>query len=66
MNTKELNNIDQIVELNKYKLLSLTVDEKEEYVDKMIIVYPLMKQILSEMDECKNSSHRLKDRKSVV
>lgn len=65
MDTKALNNIGQTVELNKYKLLNLTVDEKEEYVDKMVIVYPLMKQILSEIDECKNSSHRLNEVKSM-
>ena len=53
------NNVAQTIELDKYKLLNLTADEKEKYVDNMIIIYPLMKQILSEIEECKNSSHRL-------
>jgi hypothetical protein len=59
------NNSENAVELNKYKLLSLTADEKEEYVDKMVIIYPLMKQILADIDECKNSSNRLNEIKSM-
>lgn len=59
------NKLDNSIELNRYKLLSMTVDEKEEYVDKMVIVYPLMKEILSEIEECRKSSNRLSEVKSM-
>lgn len=60
-----VNSEQKEVNLNKYKLLSLTVDEKEEYVDKIVIVYPLLQQILNDIEECKNSVHRLNQVKSM-
>ena len=62
----ELTNMsEQVIELNKYKLLNLNADEKERYVDRLVVTYPLMKNILLDMEECKASSRRLNEIKCM-
>lgn len=53
LNTSSDNLIDND-DLKKYKILSLSNEDKVAYVDHLVIVYPYMNEILNKIDECKN------------
>jgi len=47
---------ENILSIDKAKLLKFNNDKKLEYMDKLIITYPLMMEILNKMEECKRVS----------
>ena len=45
----------ELDQIKKHKILKLSYTEKLDFIDKLIIKYPKMNEILSKIDECKNS-----------
>jgi hypothetical protein len=63
---KLLNNLStQTNDLKRYKALNSSADDKEIYVDQIIISYPAVNKILSDIDSCKNSSYKLQEPKCM-
>jgi predicted AAA+ superfamily ATPase len=52
--TSQSNNLN-LPEVDKQKLLNMSVDEKENYVDELVIVNPKMQRIIDILEECKKS-----------
>lgn len=67
MNTANLKFVKdlEIDELRKHRLLTLSYTEKLNVVDKLIIKYPKMNEILAKIEECKNSVDHSREPKCI-